>query len=148
MATRNEPRTTGSAADVMTPEVISVASIATVTEIAEQMRDNHVGDVFVMDGKRLIGIVTDRDLVVRVIAAGLDPVMTRAGQICSEDLVAVTPHTPLEEVTRVMRERAVRRLPVVDDNGHPVGAISIGDLAAARQPTSVLADISLAPPNV
>jgi CBS domain-containing protein len=145
MATRNEP---GSAVDVMTPEVIGVTVIATVTEAAEQMRDNHVGDVFVMDGNRLIGIVTDRDLVVRVIAAGLDPVMTRVGQVCSEDLIAVTPQTPLEEVVRVMRERAVRRLPVVDDDGHPVGAISIGDLAAAHQPTSVLADISLAPPNV
>lgn len=148
MATRSKPRSVGSIADVMTSEVISVASIATVTETAERMRDNHVGDVFVMDGDRLIGIITDRDLVVRVIAEGLDPVMTRAGQICSEDLVAVTPQTPIDEAVRVMRERAVRRLPVVDDAGHPVGALSIGDLAAARQPTSALADISLAPPNV
>lgn len=136
------------AADVMTPEVIGVASVSTVTETAELMRDNHVGDVFVMEGDRLLGILTDRDIVVRVIAPGLDPIATRAGQVCSEDLIAVTPETPVEEVVRVMRERAVRRLPVVDEHGRPVGAISIGDLAAARQPNSALADISLAPPNV
>jgi CBS domain-containing protein len=147
MATQRT-RTGQLAADVMTPEVIGVASVSTVTETAELMRDNHVGDVFVMDGDRLLGILTDRDIVVRVIAPGLDPIMTRAGQVCSEDLIAVTPETSIEEVVRVMRERAVRRLPVVDDHGRAIGAISIGDLAAARQPTSVLADISLAPPNV
>lgn len=135
------------AADVMTPEVISVLAGATIVEAAERMRDNDVGDVMVIQDGRLVGVLTDRDVVVRVMAPELDPLTTRAGQVCTEDLYAVSPSTPVDQVVRVMRERAIRRVPVVDEDGTPVGAISIGDLAAARQPNSPLASISVAPPN-
>lgn len=135
------------AADVMTPEVISVLAGTTIAEAAERMRDNDVGDVMVIEDGRLVGMLTDRDLVVRVLAAELDPLLIRAGQVCTEDLYAVAPTTPVEQVVQMMRERAIRRVPVVDEDGTPIGAISIGDLAAARQPNSPLASISVAPPN-
>lgn len=135
------------AADVMTPDVVSVPGIATIVEAAEAMRDNDVGDVFVVEEERLIGVLTDRDIVVRVMAGDLDPLTTRAAQVCGADPYGVSPSTPVSHVVEVMRERAIRRIPVVDEHLRPVGAISIGDLAVVREPNSPLAAISVAPPN-
>lgn len=135
------------AADVMTPEVISVLGVASILEVAEVMRDNDVGDVMVVEDGRLVGVLTDRDIAVRVLAAGLDPLLTRAGQVRSEQPHTAGPATPVEDIVGMMREHAVRRVPVVDEAGRPLGAISIGDLAAVREPTSALASISVAPPN-
>jgi CBS domain-containing protein len=106
-----------------------------------------VGDVLVMRGGSICGIVTDRDIVVRTVAEGRDPNRAMLGEICSRFLVQVAPDDPIERAVELMRARAVRRLPVVLD-GTPVGIVSLGDLAAARDPESVLAEISGAPGNV
>jgi CBS domain-containing protein len=118
-----------------------------VREAAETMRANDIGDVVVVDDNGAIsGILTDRDIVVRVVAEGRDPRATRIGDIASRELTAVSPDDPVDRAVLLMRERAIRRLPVVD-KGKPVGIVSIGDLALDRDPDSALADISAAPPN-
>jgi CBS domain-containing protein len=110
------------------------------------MRDSDIGEVIVVEGGNLFGIVTDRDIVVRGIASDKDPSTTRLDEICSRDLATVSSDTPVEDAVRIMRDKAIRRLPVVEA-GKPVGVVSIGDLAVERDPVSTLADISKAPPN-
>lgn len=119
----------------------------TVVTAAEKMRDNDVGDVIVTDGGEIVGILTDRDIVVRLIAEGGDPMSCPVGEIASLDLTVVAPDTDLDEALALMRQRAVRRLPVVED-GKPVGVVSLGDLALEHDPQSALAEVSSAPPNI
>ena len=134
--------------EVMTPNPRTIGGTSTVIEAARVMRDHDIGDVLVLDGSRLAGILTDRDLVVRGIAAECDPAMTRAGDICSRIITTVRPETGVGEAVRLMREHAIRRLPVVDEDGSVVGIVSLGDLAIDIDKPSVLAQISEAPPNV
>jgi CBS domain-containing protein len=84
--------------------------------------------------------------VIRCIAEGADPSTTRLGEVISSELVAVAPDDPVERAIELMRERAIRRLPVVE-GGKPVGVVSIGDLAVERDAESALADISQEPPT-
>lgn len=132
--------------DLMTPNPQTVSVETTVAEAAKCMRDDGIGDVIVTDGDTLCGIVTDRDIVVRAVADGLDATTTTVGDICTTDLATLSPDTSVEDAVTLMRERAVRRLPIVE-NGKPVGIVSIGDLAIERDGQSALADISAAPPN-
>jgi CBS domain-containing protein len=114
---------------------------------ARVMRDNAVGVVMVVRDGRLCGLVTDRDIVVRALAAGRrDAADIPVRDVCSSDPVTVGPDDDVGAAVRLMRERAVRRLPVVED-GHPVGMVSIGDLAAEQDGQSALAEISVAPPT-
>jgi CBS domain-containing protein len=137
---------TNTIAAVMTKEPKVLESDSPVMDAARVMRDSDIGDVIVIEGGSVCGIVTDRDIVVRGIASGKDPATTRLGEICSKDVTTVSSNTPVEEVIRLMRDRAIRRLPVVDGD-RPVGVVSLGDLAVERDPSSALADISEAPPN-
>ncbi|MFR0355390.1 CBS domain-containing protein [Streptomyces sediminimaris] len=132
--------------DIMTAAPATVEPQASVTAVARVMRDQDLGAVLVTDGDRLRGLVTDRDLVVRSLAEGTDPGRTTAAALCSEDLVTVRSDDELDRAVRLMREHAVRRVPVVDD-GRPVGMLALGDLAIERDPESALGDISAARPN-
>ena len=132
---------------VMTKNPCVLPASANVLDAAMTMRDLNVGDVIVQTDGDMCGIVTDRDLVVRVLAEGRNPIHTTLGDIASRDLTLVAPDTPIAEAERLMRERAVRRLPVMD-GGKPVGIVSIGDMAMKADPKSALADISRAPANV
>ena len=132
--------------DLMTPNPLTVTAGTTIVDAAQQMRDRGIGDVIVTDGGKVCGIVTDRDIVVRAVADGGEPTTTTVGDICSRDLVTLSPGADVTEAVTLMRERALRRLPVVE-NGKPVGIVSIGDLAIERDEDSALADISAAPPN-
>ena len=111
------------------------------------MRDREIGDVLVVreDGS-LCGLVTDRDLVVRGLAEGLDPTSAAIEDICNHDPVTISSDQSAEDAVKMMREHNIRRLPVVD-GGDLVGIISLGDLAIEKDPKSVLADISKAPAN-
>ncbi|MGJ3560273.1 CBS domain-containing protein [Streptomyces sp. INA 01156] len=133
--------------EVMTSVPATVGPQASVTSVARMMRDEDVGAVLVTEGERLRGLVSDRDLVVRALAGGGDPHRTTVAEACSEDLVTVGPDDDLTLVVRVMREHAVRRVPVVDDDQHAVGIVSLGDLAVERDPESALGDISAAKPD-
>jgi CBS domain-containing protein len=131
---------------VMTPNPLIYSAETSVFDAARAMRDNEVGDVLVEQDGELCGLVTDRDIVVRVLAEPLDPGSTPIGHICSSELATVDAAAPIDEAVGIMRERALRRLPVVR-NGRPVGIVSLGDLAIDADPRSALAEISSAPPN-
>lgn len=133
--------------DVMTQNPQTLPASATVREAAEAMRANDIGDVIAIDDKGgVVGIVTDRDVVVRVVAEGRDSRATQIEDIASRELTVVSPEDSVERAVELMRERALRRLPVVK-RGKIVGIVSIGDLAVERDSASALADISAAPPN-
>lgn len=132
--------------EVMSRSPVCLASDAPVTEAAQAMRKANIGDVIVTEGDQVCGIVTDRDVVVRAAADGKDLTATQLREICSSDLTYVRPDTPIDEAVALMRQKAIRRLPVVQGK-QPVGIVSLGDLAEDRDPKSALADISAAPPN-
>ncbi len=132
--------------DVMTENVVTLPGSAPLTDAARRMKEADIGDVIVMADGELCGVVTDRDIVVRAIAEGRDPQSSTLDEICSHEVVTVGPDDSLEQAVEVMRQRAVRRLPVVQ-GGRPVGIVSIGDLAIERDETSALADISAAEGN-
>jgi CBS domain-containing protein len=132
--------------DVMTVNPISMQAASSVAEAARIMRDSNIGDVIVLDNGRICGIVTDRDIVVRSVAEGRDPVTTKLADICSQELTTLSPTENVEDAVLLMREKAIRRLPVVE-GGKPVGIVSIGDLATSLDPHSALGHISAAPPN-
>jgi CBS domain-containing protein len=132
--------------DVMTTDPVCLDADQPVSAAAIAMRDRDIGDVIVMNSDAVCGIVTDRDVVVRAVAAGRDPKKTKLSDICSRDLATVKADTTIETAVGMMRDKAVRRLPVMDD-GRAVGIVSIGDFATERDPKSALADISTAPPN-
>jgi CBS domain-containing protein len=132
--------------EVMTPNPVTIPADMSATDAAGLMRDRDIGDVIVMNQDRVMGIITDRDIVVRVVAARQDPAKVKLGDICSKELYTVEHTATAEEAISLMRQKAVRRVPVMDD-GCPVGIVSIGDLAVERDRQSALADISDAPPN-
>jgi CBS domain-containing protein len=132
--------------DVMTPGVVAVRPDSSPVEAARLMRTRNIGDVVVADGQDVVGLLTDRDITVRVVAEGLDPMAVSVAAVCTHEPLLVSPHDPVADAVALMREHAVRRLPVVED-GLPVGMVSLGDLAEARDPASALADISHAEPD-
>ena len=134
--------------DIMTPSPHTIRSTESVKDAAQLMRKSDIGDVIVVEDNRLFGILTDRDIVVRVLAEGRDPGVTPVGDICSRELTTVRPTDSVGTVVRVMREKAIRRLPVVEESGEVIGVVSLGDVAVERDRHSTLADISAAPPNV
>ena len=134
--------------DVMTAGPVCLRDSAYITEAAHRMREHGIGDVLIVDDQgRLEGVVTDRDIVVRGLAEGLDPTRARLSEVVSTGCVTVRPDQSVDDAVDLMREHLLRRLPVVEA-GQPVGVVSIGDLAVERAPDSALADISSAPPNL
>ena len=133
--------------EVMMPNPLAVDARTTVESAAQVMRENDIGDVLVTEDGVLRGILTDRDIVVRAIAAGRHPAATATGEVCSATVQTVAADDETSQAAEIMRQHALRRLPVVDET-RLVGIVSIGDLAVADDPKSALADISAAPPNV
>ncbi len=111
--------------------VETVPPTASCVEAAQRMRDAGVGSVIVAESDRPLGIVTDRDLAVRVIAAGLQPDRVTVGQIMSGRPIFVSEGRELGEVIELMRDLAVRRMPVVDADQRLVGVVSLDDVILA-----------------
>jgi CBS domain-containing protein len=132
--------------EIMTQRPVTVQATDTVTAAARSMRDGNIGDVVVLEEDRIQGILTDRDIVVRALAEGRDPARTTVGEICSRELTTLSPADAIADAVKIMRDKAIRRLPVVE-GGRPVGIVSLGDLAVEGDPESVLGGISAAPPN-
>jgi CBS domain-containing protein len=132
--------------EVMTPNPATIDPDAPVAGAARLMREQDIGAVVVADDGRPVGIVTDRDIAVRVVAEGRDPRETPVRDAASGDVEAVRPDTKISDATELMRLRAVRRLPVVE-GGTIVGIVSLGDLAVERDRESVLGQISAMPGN-
>lgn len=115
--------------DVMTRGVETTAPDATIADVARRMRDLDVGSLPVTDGSRLLGMVTDRDLSVRATAAAKDPNSTRVREVMSPEIAWVFDDEPADAAARVMRERQIRRLPVLDRSDRLVGVVALADLA-------------------
>jgi CBS domain-containing protein len=133
--------------DLMTPDPVAVEADRPVLEAAQRMREGSMGDVLVTRDGDLYGIVTDRDIVVRCVALGEDPRQTAVESVCSTELTVLAPDDDADHAVELMRERALRRLPVVE-RGRLVGIVTLGDLAIERDRSSALGEISAAPPNV
>jgi CBS domain-containing protein len=130
--------------DIMTTNPASVGPDATLGEVATLMRQEDCGSIPVVEDGRLVGIVTDRDIVVRAIAAGKDPKRTPVSEVMSADPITIDPNGDVTEAERQMRERQVRRLPVVED-GKLVGIIvtaQIARRAEAKQTGETIKEIS------
>jgi CBS domain-containing protein len=132
--------------DVMTTDPQTIDASEPLVAVAKAMKDRDVGSLIVTEQGTVTGIVTDRDIVIRGIAEDADPQTARVGDIATEELTALSPDDSVEDAIRAMRDQDVRRLPVVE-GGNAVGIVSLGDLAVDRDPDSVLADISAAPPQ-
>jgi CBS domain-containing protein len=132
--------------DIMSLAPVSLAADESVSKAAQAMKEHGIGTVLVVTAGRLSGLVTDRDIAIRVLAEDRDPRTTRVGDITSSDLAVLGPDDDVDQAIRLVRERAVRRIPVVQD-GAPVGVVSIGDLALKKDQGSALSDVSAAPPN-
>ena len=119
-------------AEICNRGVIILQRDDTILKAAKLMRQHHVGDVVVVEergGVRVpVGIVTDRDLVVEIMATGLDQTVITVGDIMIQELATVKESTGVFESIQYMRSKAVRRLPVVDENGALVGILALDDL--------------------
>jgi len=132
--------------EIMTPDPIIMQASDTAAEAARVMRDKGIGDVIVYKGKQFCGIVTDRDLTVRVLSERQHPGGATLESVCSREITALSPNDTTDAAVRLMREKAVRRLPVVE-NTKVVGIVSLGDLAVHLDRKSALAEISAAAAN-
>jgi CBS domain-containing protein len=114
--------------EVMSSDVRTCEPDATVVDVAKVMAKEDVGPIPVVEGGRLVGLVTDRDLVVRVLAEGKDPKTTKVGEIASRDLVTVSPDEDLDQALKLLAQHQVRRLPVVEGD-RVVGIVAQADVA-------------------
>jgi len=129
--------------DVMTRNPATIDGGQTVGDAARLMREHDTGVVVVTADGEVAGIITDRNIALRVVADG-KPADTLVREACSGDgLHTVAPDTAIEQAVQIMRQAAVRRLPVIQ-NGRAVGIVSLGDLAIERDEDSALAEISAA----
>lgn len=130
--------------DIMTKDVTLVTAAQPITDVAHMMRQLDIGSLPVVRDGQLIGIITDRDITIRVVADGLDPHMETAERHMSRDPIVASPDWPVEQAARLMAREQIRRLPVAE-NGRLVGYLALGDLAAQnhdRQVGETLEEIS------
>jgi CBS domain-containing protein len=119
--------------DIMTNDPATVKPNDLVAQAASLMREEDCGAIPVVKDGKLVGIVTDRDITIRAVAAGRDPKSTKVSEVMSADPVTITPDTDSDEAQRLMAEFQVRRLPVVDD-GRLLGIVVTAQLARREQP--------------
>lgn len=115
--------------DAMTSSPRNVEPSTPVVEAAQLMKSEDVGSLPVVESGRLVGMVTDRDIVLRVVAEGNDAKTATVGEIASKDLVTIDPQQDLDEALRLMAQHQVRRLPVVEEDGRLVGILAQADVA-------------------
>jgi CBS domain-containing protein len=110
--------------------VLSTAPDVTVLDAAMRMNEHKIGSLLVMENGRLVGIITERDMLQRVLVSRHDPADMHVGEVMTTELVCCYPHTTLEEARGVFKNRRIRHLPVLDQDERLIGMISIGDLNA------------------
>jgi CBS domain-containing protein len=131
--------------EAMTSKLCSIDTDKTVAYAAKMMRDEDVGIAPIIEGDRLVGVLTDRDIAVRVVAEGGDSEQTKVTDVMSRDLVTLDPDQDLDEALRLMARHQVRRLPVVEEDGRLVGVVAQADVAehaADQQTAEVVEQIS------
>ena len=115
--------------EVMTSKPCSIDAAKSVANAAKMMRDEDVGLAPIVEGDRLVGVLTDRDIAVRVVAEGRDPEQVKVTEVASGDVVTLDPQQDLDEALRLMARHQVRRLPVVEEDGRLVGVVAQADVA-------------------
>jgi CBS domain-containing protein len=137
--------------DVMTPNPATVSEKDSIKRVAEIMKREDAGVVPVVDGRKIIGLITDRDIVVRLLAEGKDPGSAKVGEAMSKQVRVVKEDQSVSEVLQLMSREQIRRVPVTNSNNELVGIVSIGDIASDSKETvkvgRAVEDISEAPPN-
>ncbi len=137
--------------DFMTPNPECVSERDSIRDAARIMKDQDTGVVPVVDGRKVIGLITDRDIVVRGIAEGRDLENLRVDELMTKQVRSVSEDTPVNEVLDLMASAEIRRVTVVNGNQELVGIVSIGDISANANQTGkvgkTLEEISEAPPN-
>ena len=114
--------------EIMTTEVATAAPDTTLDEIAIMMKEEDAGGIPIVDDGELVGIITDRDIVIRCIAAGKEPTDTTAEEVLSEEMRTIEPDAEVEQASQLMAQHQIRRLPVVED-GEIIGIVTLGDIA-------------------
>jgi CBS domain-containing protein len=115
--------------ELMSPNPCAIDADKPVAYAARMMKDEDVGLAPIVEGDRLVGTLTDRDIVTRVVAEGKDPQSVAVREVASTDLVTVDPGQDLDDALKLMARNQVRRLPVVEEDGRLVGVVSQGDVA-------------------
>lgn len=135
--------------DIMTGEVVTSNPESTIMAVAQLMKEEDIGPVLIVDNEQsrtLVGIVTDRDIVLKVVAEGRDPKTTRVGDVMSKKLVTCRANDDVEVAMQAMAQFQLRRIPVVEDNMRLVGIISQADVAtrvdAPEKTAEVVKEIS------
>jgi CBS domain-containing protein len=131
--------------ELMTSNPCSIDAGKSVAYAAKMMRDEDVGIAPIVEGERLVGVLTDRDIAVRVVAEGRDPEQVEVTEVASRDVVTLDPQQDLDEALRLMARHQVRRLPVVEEDGRLVGVVAQADVAQQaddRQTGEVVEQIS------
>ena len=118
--------------DIMTKNVAYVNPASTITEAAQLMQKHNVGSIPVCDQSGVIGIVTDRDIIVRNIAHGNNPQSTPVKDVMTSNVTTATPEMDINDVSKIMAHNQIRRLPVVDNN-RLVGMLALGDMASSTR---------------
>jgi CBS domain-containing protein len=116
--------------EVMTPSVVTIAADAPVAQAALVMKNDDIGWLPVVADGKIAGVLSDRDLVTRVLSEGLDPQQTKVSEIMSPSPLTCTDNDSVEDAAHRMEDKQVRRLLVVGADGNPTGMLSVGDLAA------------------
>lgn len=151
MAEQKKPASPGrTVREVMTSNPKTVTQTDTIVAAARIMRDQNAGVVPVVDGKKVVGLVTDRDIVVRSVSDGKDPNKVRVSEVMSKNIHTVKEGTAVSQALDLMSKSDIRRLPVVNQNDELVGIVSIGDLAKTDQDDKIgktVENISRAAPN-
>ncbi len=112
------------------PQVLWVDLETSVHDAASLMNEHKVGSLLVLSGGQVVGIVTERDILVRVVVPGGDPARTAVADIMTTEVICCRPHTRLEEAQGAMKNRRIRHMPVLDEGRRLCGIVSIGDLNA------------------
>ena len=137
--------------DVMTPDPVCVSERDSIREVARIMAREDTGVVPVVDGKKIIGMITDRDIVVRLVAEGKDPANAHVNEAMTKNVRAVKEDDSINDALNVMSSAQVRRVPVVNDQNEIVGIVSMKDLAESGNQEGKIGkaveNISTAPPN-
>jgi CBS domain-containing protein len=115
--------------DIMTPDPACCTRDTSLTDVARLMAEQDCGAIPVAEGGRLVGMITDRDIVCRTLANGKDPFEMAAGDCMTSPVASVRPESSLEECARAMQKNQIRRMPVVDQNGRCCGLVAQADLA-------------------
>jgi CBS domain-containing protein len=131
--------------ELMSDNPCSIDADKSVAYAAKMMRDEDVGLAPIVEGDRLVGTLTDRDIAIRVVAEGRDPESTTAREVASTEVITVDPQQELDEALRLMAQHQVRRLPVVEEDGRLIGIVAQADVARHgddRQTGQVVEQIS------